>query len=163
MRSLPIVLALAVVALPASGAPRGAAGWRYTVTHDAMRGTSERAACIRSVNVIRQGFPYHSQRLNLCITSGMVTFSLPEGGQLATYNLTSVKIDDGPIVAYNTVHVTASPLIEMWSRGNFPSNGDDGGVKLSDRIAQGKRLTVEIEVYTGGIEQAIFNVAGLKP
>ena len=162
---LPLLVCTALGApLAASAAPSASAsGWHYTTTTDAMRGTTTRVACLRSVTVIRQGFPYHAQRLELCVEGNMVTFRLPEGGQLTTEDLTSIKLDDGPVVAYNTAHAPGSPMLLMMSRGRFPQNGVDDGVELADKIAAAKRVMVEVEVYTGGIQQATFNVSGLHP
>ena len=103
-RAIALLAFTAMFCSHAAGAKPAASGWHYAVERDAMRGTVKRTACVLSRSVARLGFPYHSQRLELCVrTTGAYTqvfLSLPRGGQFLPDERAMVRLDGGALEGF---------------------------------------------------------------
>jgi hypothetical protein len=161
------LVALGVVSLVGATAIAGqsAPTWRYTTERDAMRGTSERTACIRAVNRVSLTFPYHPQSPDLCVIEGdhvgRVFLRLPRGGQFLSHEGAVVSIDGGKgqYMPAATAADGSTDILYLhgWAANPPLSPG------LADQIVDAKHLVVEVTFYRDGTQQAMFDVYGLKP
>ncbi|MGV2904635.1 hypothetical protein [Achromobacter sp. AGC25] len=149
----------AVALIPAQNAL--AAGWRYSSTEDAMRGSTEKIAELKSNNRVSLQFPYqggsdltivlrHSQRLGGL--SAMVQLS--KGQLLCEFrgcNLV-VKFDD-------------EPIMHLWAHA--ASGGHRNTIFLQDespflaRLRSAKKVIIEVDIWKHGPTQFTFQATGL--
>ena len=135
--------ALAVSAAgPGSAAPARST-WRYTVSRDAMRGTADRTACVRSTNRASLGFPYHDQAVELCVRRqggvSKVFIRLPLGGQFLTHDGISVRLDGGAVEAFDTGGALDGSSNLLFVDQRFESKESFDARQVISKIAAAKR------------------------
>lgn len=135
-------------------------GWTYRIKSDKLHDGYSRWACTRSTNLVRLGFPYHPQALELCLRSepaaGVdVYFDLPAGGQFECLQGCDVEM------RFDTTEATTLGA-------DTPNDGSDDTIFLNDEqpfitsVLGAKRLVVGVTFYNAGDQQLTFDVAGLK-
>lgn len=135
--------------------------WQYSTSKDEMRGTESRYAQLNGSNTINLDFPYGEQRGRILVRqSSQFGFDILVGvnsGQImcSSYSrsFVNVKFDDGPIERYgcNDASDGTSNLIFI-----------EGAKGFLRKLKKSKRVIVEAEFFQNGMQQMMFETAGLK-
>ena len=152
-------LVVAFAARPALAAPHGGAtNWIYMSNTNAM-GDKTLTACTRSHEVIRQDFPYRNTHALLCAAYSVqaplgpvvvVAITLEGKGQIRQEEFRFKFNNYGPYLHSIIEDETDHSLVPDWPK-TF--------IKF---IRNASTLVVELPVYSGGIQDATFDVGGLK-
>ena len=135
--------------------------WRYNEQKDEMRGATSRFAELDAQNTINLDFPYGEQRGHIIVRqSPQFGFDLLVGvpsGQIMCNSFSNsrinVKFDDGPIERFGCTDAsdgTSNMVFVQNSRGFLA------------KLKKSGKVVVEAEFFQNGMQQMVFNSAGLK-
>ncbi|WP_404479333.1 hypothetical protein [Novosphingobium sp. BL-52-GroH] len=135
--------------------------WSYSEDKDEMRGGTTYYASLRASNTLSLGFPYGDQDGKVLVRqSPQFGFDILVGvdsGQVLCNSFSdsyvNVKFDDGPIRRYSCTDASdgTNNMVFIQGAKGFLSN-----------LKKSKKMVVEAEFYQNGMQQMIFDTAGLK-
>jgi hypothetical protein len=138
--------------------------WQYQSSKDEMRGTVSKWATIDSETELALNPPYDGANVASLMVdkSGGAILSVTKGQLLCRYEngTVTIKFDNGPVWNYPCSSPTNGDSTTLYIQSQY--DAADGQPKDPlDGLAKADTVTIEVELYSNGLRQLTFHVAGL--
>lgn len=158
----PVLTLIASEGEPPPPPPPPPSPWSYSSTVDEMSDRRTSHACTTSTNVVRLGWPYETQHVNLCLRQHPrwgqdVIVRLERGGQFlcTSYQacMVRVRFDDGEAAAYSALEPSdnSADTIFITNDARFIGN-----------VRRSSRVIIEANFYQAGAQQMSFDTEQLE-